>query len=260
MPWNFDHPDGSHALKRLERTYLRIIDAADHLLARQQLLEADANLSPVGRKSAAYKFALGKIVPEISSGRLEVQAARNDLKSLHENLKPPTVDKTDAVGAILRDRIRQKIEAMDATERAKMAVGGSIDPVVVQAIAEAPAYLSGLSDESRQKVIDGWLREHGQAAFYEIAELEKAIDQTERTLAAARNLMIKEVSDGDTNAIDEAIKAGASNSVIWLRRCGGEVRVVDLNARNERPATEDEQRAGQFFGSFEEYEAARHAL
>ena len=264
FPWAFDHADGAHALKRLERVYTDTLASMDSFDDRVAEISKNDSLSEKGRRQAVFNFAAGNVAPALKRGRVEVFQARKDLEAQRAKLSTPPIDKSDFAAALVRQEIRQRIREMQPSERAMLSVGApdeTLDPMVAAAILEAPAHLSGFSDDAHRAVRDRSLREMNGDAVAEVDELAAAIEQVEDVLTKVHRAVVTDVApdEADQKRFNEAVSA-AGSSVVWLRKKGAEVHVVDLESLRQRPATLDEIKRGQFFDTAEAYNAAKAAI
>lgn len=260
--WNIEAKPGS-TVERLQGAYLAGLDAVDQFDAKRESLAKDTRYTDQGRKEQLLDFAAKDLAKHLRRGRDIVERAKQDLAQRRANLKPPTADKTDVAGAILRQEIRQQLKSMGASDLSMLLAqqGANLDPNVALAIIETPmeltATLTGVTASQREVILDRHLRSTYGEAVDDIDEIERAIEKASQAVEAGRDLISFEAAGGDRKKFDElAAPAERSVSAPWLRRSGEEVHVVDLENGRQRKATQDEQENGVFYRDYAEYARA----
>jgi hypothetical protein len=143
---------------------------------------ADTHLSAAGRVAYVEKVAQGniKMLTEVTAAARKAVRYNADRRS---NLKPPTPDRHDMVGAMERAELRAHAKSLKIVERLPFALE------YPEAILDAPACLSGLPADQFAKVRQSYI----EAKFGpEIAEID-LLDEDLAIVTATHGLALAEL-------------------------------------------------------------------
>lgn len=257
--WNWDAKPGS-TLEKLQAAYLSGLDAVDKFDAKRVSLEKDVRFTPEGRRDQLLEYAAKDLAPALKQGRNAVERAKQDLAARRANLKPPTADKSDIAGAMLRREIREWLGRMDGSKQAEFLAsrGANLDPNIAMAIIEVPPEMGIVSPIQREKLIDRHMRASFGSEIDDIGDVEAAIKRAEASVEQSRELIRVEATSGDRKKFDKvAAPFEKPVEAVWLRKNGDEVHVVDLERNVSRKPTPQELESGIFYDNYEAYAAAR---
>lgn len=104
----------------------------------------DGRLSAQGKKEKA-RGHLEKALRELDDAQKPIADYRNQTKSLRSEMKAPTYDKSDVVGAMNRRELRDRAYTMTFGQRAALMSGPRRDTNFIDALLEQPAWMSGIN-------------------------------------------------------------------------------------------------------------------
>jgi hypothetical protein len=149
---------------------------AQKAAAQISAIRADTNLSRAGQAVAIEKALTGGLLGHLQQIRADVDKRLSDAVGQRAVLRDRTM-KAQNFDALQKSEARQMLSRMPADERRKMALSG--DPLLTEAIMNAPAYLSGLDDEVYSRIAT-------QAVEESFGQHLKEIDVLEQTFETAR--------------------------------------------------------------------------
>jgi hypothetical protein len=131
----------------------------------------------------------------------------------------------------------------------------NLDPITAEALVTVPASLTGISKMHRQQLIDRALQAQHGGKIAELKELERAIEAAESAVEAGRDEIRLETGVFDPHKFDQlAAPIEQKVSAPWLRKRNDKINVVDLERREERPATPAEIETGVYAEDFNAYQ------
>lgn len=141
--------------------------------AQQKFAEIDASqdYTVSGRKAAKREWAKAN-AGALKEAIAAINAADAEIKQTRSKMTPQALDSTDIVGAMRRQEIRAYLRGLPDAKRAAMFLEGptwSVDPEIALAVTEAPAALSGVSDDAKNRLLE---RSHGVRYPEELAQIE----------------------------------------------------------------------------------------
>jgi hypothetical protein len=161
----------------------RALDAEDAVRAEHAKINADPNLSALGRQDATRKFLTSAPAKQLVRAQRSVEAMKAKLAERRANLKPPAPDRTDASAAVLRSEMRTQLRGMKNGERMQLLLAPDADPTLVAAALEAPNFSTGITDQTRELLTNAVITKRYPGA---IAEIEQAEDVVEMLTAAVQ--------------------------------------------------------------------------
>jgi hypothetical protein len=246
-------------IKQLETAYLSSLDAMDRAEARKAEALKSGKFTPSGANDDALQFALTELVPLFKRGRNVIEQAKREAKALRDKVKLQLTDKTDVVGFLRRQEMRQWLKAMPNEARNKFIDHNleKLDPDLALAIMEMPAEHTGVLPSQRDLLVDRALEaQHGEA-MTQLRDLERGIEVAESAVEAGREEVRIEAGVMDRRAFDErAAPIEQKAAAPWLRKEGNQVVVVDLERRVTRPATPEELNTGVYYADYDDW--AKH--
>lgn len=141
--------------ERLERARSAVIDFGETTEATRRA----GQLTEKGQREAAANLVERRVMPVLSALRamlVELDEREAGIRAqVAERLTPAARTPTEVQ---VRSEVRFHVRDMNAPERAKFLMDHS-DPVTVAALMEAPAYLCGLTEADRRRMLDANLTE-----------------------------------------------------------------------------------------------------
>lgn len=209
------HPIGGYT----KPSFVQALNLIDKLAAHRAEADKDVRLSDVGKRdkvrsgAAALAKDMVKIRGLVAEAKVAVEKQRADLA-------PKVKDKTDLARALLRQEVRTFLRGMKPGEAVAYACQQNIDPVVCEAIFEAPSLVPSVSE-----VMDHILRTHlnktAGSQLAAIAEQSQAIVLSEAAVRIAQRSLAETVGAQTPAAFEAWLSENApgspreSNSPNW---------------------------------------------
>lgn len=185
--WSFR--DNTVPLRFLQNSYSAARNAAEKASAYKATIAKDPNLTDVGRRAKAAEWVKNEAAREAAPAVRAIRTARAEMKRKLDAAKPFAVDKTDAAAAMVRSEMRRELKIMEPGKRSAMLAMAQAEPdkhpELVAAILEAPIVLSGVSQATRDLMMEKAVEITNPGLREEIEELTAAIETTERALKVA---------------------------------------------------------------------------
>jgi hypothetical protein len=252
--WEFQPKAGS-TIAKLESAFLGALTAVDSVIARRDDATKSGKFTADGVASDVLNFALSEAVPVLKRGRNAIASAKQEAAALREKTKLREPDTSDPWKVGLMLRAVDRFTAM--TQKQKDALTrnpDNLDPIMAEALVTAPASLTGMSRTHRQLIDRALQSQHGEA-IAELQELERAIEAAESAVEAGRDEIRLEAGVFDPHKFNQlAAPVEQKVSAPWLRKRSGQINVVDLERREERPATPAEIETGVYAKDFDDYQ------
>ncbi|MHC2320448.1 hypothetical protein [Bradyrhizobium diazoefficiens] len=262
-----DHAENT-TLGKLQRAYLRTLDAVDQVDARKRSAEASGKLTPAGIADDVRGFTLENLVPDYQNSRKTIAAAKQEAVTLKDSIKLEPTDRADMVGFLRRQEMRQHLKAMPAKERNAFISKHreDMDPEMALAIVEMPSAFSGVLNGDRTHFVERALRAQHAEKMEQLTLLEDAIATAESAMNAGAEELRAEAGFTTKSEFERAVEQVRPREYQpWLKKViedGKEVvRVVrwDSSAKMTGSwplATADELSRGQYFDNREAYDHA----
>src|SRR5262245_34653178 len=212
-------PPGS-TKEKLRAAYLGALDAVDKVEAHRSEAMASGKFTPAGVGDHVLGFATSQLAPAFKRGRHAVDAAKAEAKALRNKITLQPVDKTDVVGFLRRQEMRQSLLKMDDKERNAFISKNreNLDPDLALAIVEMPPEYSGVLEGDRNGLIDAALQAQHGKAMADLRELEEAIAIAESAIDAGLN-EVRQQTGADPATFDRlASPFENQKEVPWLKR------------------------------------------
>jgi hypothetical protein len=134
----------------IRKHFDRILESADKLAAERSRLAADNTLSDIGRAQKLQKVAAEHAAP-IAKAIKALAAGHDAVQKQRVALTPTVKDKSDVTSALLRQEIRASLRA--SGKAYQTAAAPDADPIIVEAVFEAPHTISGITKEQRDHLL-----------------------------------------------------------------------------------------------------------
>lgn len=167
-----------------EREVLGLSDLAHQVPKKVAEIHANEDLTPEGKRKAVRQLVQDLVLPQLKQAAATVRAAQDYAAQKRATLRPSGGDKTDVVGALIRKDIRDRFAAMDDAKRTALLTAPGLDPVTAAALAEAPAWLSGITPEQQQGLIERAMLASNPEIGAELVDLEDALETVGETVRA----------------------------------------------------------------------------
>lgn len=181
----FARHNGARNAKTLLLHFEKTIGVLNAIGAKHAEAKADKRLSDVGRADVARDHAPA-LAPALVNAKAAAALTRRDIKTQRESLTPRVTDRKDVSSAMLRLDTRQFLRSKTVAEVARLAEN---DPSILEAIFEAPAAMSGLTDEVRGHILSGYLHKTAAPQMRDLAEQEAVAEVFETAIAMATNAL-----------------------------------------------------------------------
>jgi hypothetical protein len=126
-------------------------------------------------------------VKHLSNAKSLSTKLRDALVEWENRLVPPPAEPTNAAAAAVRSDVRRKIDAMKAPDREVYLAQTDLPRDVFAAVLEGPAFLSGVSDVQRAKVLQSYRATHHASDVAQIAQAREAIDLLDAVSSTVTN-------------------------------------------------------------------------
>ena len=158
----------------VRKHFHRILDSVDTLAAERSRLAADNTLSDIGRAQKLQKVAVEHAGP-IAKAMPAIEAGRQAVEKQRVALTPSVKDKRDVASAMLRQEIRRTLLDKGPAKAYELASAPDADPIVLEAVFEAPPALSGLTKEQRAHLLAAVVERTAGPAVAAISDQEEAL-------------------------------------------------------------------------------------
>lgn len=169
----------------------RLAEAPGAVAAVKQEYVASGKLTVAGVRDKTREAASG-VIPDLRRAHYALQGAKVAVAAERARLMAPPFDKTDIVGAMVRQEIRAKLATMDQGER--MALMQS-DARVMEAWRELPIF-APIPAEFEREMEEKRLEERDPVAMHRMREANEAIVLVEAVLKAATD-ELRDVAEFD---------------------------------------------------------------
>jgi len=216
--WTFGGEfDNSHT-GRLRKAYLDAVSIGEQLHADRERIQADRNLTAVGKRDALAK-SCAKHAAALKRGRLAIEGAERGIAEQREALRPTPADKTDIAGALRRQELRAWLRGLSADERAVALKEPNAE--IVQAVVEMPAAVSGTNEAYYSRMLAAAIENGNPGAMEELAKLESALETAKQAVGVAA-VHVRDTAGVVTSAFDawvedHAGKVGVARPVVGIR-------------------------------------------
>lgn len=188
--FSFDWPGaqaryGGTIWPTLAKAYSSLNDLSDSATHQLGALKNNPELTPLGRKKQAIAYVNSNATLRFRDAGAAIAAGKERIAEIRTGLSVQ-VDKGDIAGAIVRAQIRDRLMTMDAPHKAAKLRAGDFDRQTLDAILEAPAFLSGVTEEQHMSAMNAVLRQRSPDAVAEIEAIGEAIDALESAVTATR--------------------------------------------------------------------------
>lgn len=214
----------AHLSAALE-TYRQLVDTSEGIELKARSIAQDPDLTPVGRRNHLRGWAQGEGLAPLKAGVAALSAIESELNDRRAKMKPPEVDRTDVVGALLRQEIRGWLRSMPIAQRTGLLNAPDISPSIAQAITEAPRELSDVSPEQHARLSERAALIANPDIAREIDELEEASEAVASAIRAAK-MGLKESAGLLEHEVNDLLGAPTLGERI-LQRLQGEGEVED---------------------------------
>lgn len=187
----------------------RIAEAPASVAAVKEEHVKGGKLSVLGVREKTRELAAATI-PDLRRAHYALEQARANVALQRSRLMDPPIDKTDIVGAMVRQEIRAKLEAMDQGQRMKLLMDG--DQRVYDAWRELPTFVPVPADFTAE-LQERRLEERDPVSMERMREANEAIELVDTILRAATD-ELRDVAEFNKNSKEfEAFFAGAAAPV-----------------------------------------------
>jgi hypothetical protein len=264
--WELDSKPRGTTIAKLEAVYLGALDAVDKIADHKAVAIKSKKFTADGVNADALQFAINNLVPTFKRGRIAIANARQEAAALRDKIKLQPVDKSDVVGFLQRQEIRDRLWEMSPEDRGKYLARSidRLDPTIALAVMEMPADMSPAPETVRTLLQDRALEAQHGGAVAELQELERAIDAAESVVETGRDELRLEGGVFDPHEFDRLVAPiEAKHSAPWLKKFNENgvdvVRVMQWDEQKQTggwsKASPEQITAGVLAGTWDEYHA-----
>lgn len=136
------HPSTAELRKAAENCFA----VAQKFSNQRDEVAGDGRYSAEGKRAqlAEVRTKSERLMQE---ARGPIDSAAKGVERLRAQIKPAPIDRTDAVAEMRRAELRTYMRSLKDTERMAKLLSPQPDPAILDAVLDAPAALSGVSDE-----------------------------------------------------------------------------------------------------------------
>jgi hypothetical protein len=261
--WGLGEGPANSTKERLLLAYHAALDAVDRVGERKSEALKSGKFTEQGVADSVAQFALSELTPVFKRGRNVIDAARREAKGLRDQIKLEPTDKTDVVGYMRRQEMRNWLRGLKNQDRNRFISQNrdKLDPDMALAIVEMPAEFSGVLETDRDNLIDRALQaQHGEA-MTRLQELEDAITIAESAVATGRDEVRTETGLDERTFNERAAPHEQKDRSLWLKTMIEEgqqvVRFFDWNASTNTGtwsrATPEQIETGTFYADRDDY-------
>ncbi|HEX4409939.1 MAG TPA: hypothetical protein VH206_14295 [Xanthobacteraceae bacterium] len=205
----------SHGLAvALKKHFSAVLDAQERVGATVAALAKNNDLSETGKAKERASVATLE-ARHVAKARRAVDMAKVNIRDQRRALLPAVKDRADLASTMLRQEIRSGLRTMKPGEILAVAADPNTETVVLEAMLEAPNYLVGIDQNTRDNLLKIITDRAGDAVLGGINEQEEAIE----LLAAA--------CDTASATLVDAAGINAYGFEKWI----GEVAPIDVTER-----------------------------
>lgn len=159
------------------------LGAYDRVQIKRNAIAADQTLSEIGRSQKLAAMARDE-AKSIAKANRALAAAHGEIQKQKLALTPTVKDKKDLAAAALRQEVRARLREMGSLKATALLLAET-DPLIIEAAAEAPLLLTGLTKEQRDQVLSRAIERQSGPALEMIADQEEAAALTQAAIRAA---------------------------------------------------------------------------
>jgi hypothetical protein len=163
------------------------LNARDAVREKHAALAKNSHLSPIGRLDDVRSFVSKSTAPAIHKARKTVSTARDELAKWKDRLKPAAPDPKNVSAAVLRSEMRTQLRGLSNAARTALLLTENPDPMLVQAVLEAPGFSSGVADDIRARMLEAYATRNHPEELAWIAESEEALELLEAATSMVLN-------------------------------------------------------------------------
>lgn len=184
------------------RAYKTSLNAVTSLKIKANGLRHSGKFSETGLQEEVRAYAKAETVPALKQSAQLIEQIRTGLAERRAKLAIPTPDPTNAAQAMVRSEMRGWLRTLSGPQRMAALLAETADERMLQAAIEAPAIMSGLTEDDIEKVQANRLQVKHGPELARIDELSEAVD----VAGSAVQISLYELrKDAGFNANDDAL-------------------------------------------------------
>jgi hypothetical protein len=182
------HPNFDKHSEVIGRHFGQSLGVIDSLSAKRTELDADKNLSNIGRKEKLAEFAKSEAARVARAART-LETARENINARRAALVPGVKDKTDVAGALLRREQRDVLRTMDSAGIVKILTDDATPMSMLEAIFEAPHLVPTIPAANRERLVNNLLERIAGPAVAALNEQDDALELLAISIEAGTNAL-----------------------------------------------------------------------
>ena len=192
------------SLMPVAKAFNTSLSAVEALMSKSADMRATGKFSQQGLTDEIRGAAQAATVPVLRRASEAVERARNDLKQRRAALAVPKPDPTNVAEAIMRGEMRTWLRGLPQTQAVQALLNDAVDDRMLQAAFEAPAIMSGLTDQDRDMVQTRLVERRFGPELERVNELEEAVTVANSAVEIALYQLRQEAQfgAGDDRAFD----------------------------------------------------------
>lgn len=183
--WKWQHKSSEASYAKLSKAYQDAVVVVEGVGNHKASLEQSGQLTASGIKAEMRKYLEGDKGKNLAKAKIAISHLKVDIEKRSAAISLHGPDKTDVVGALLRQEIRAYVRNMDIAKRTALLTSDDLAPEIALAVIEAPAELSGASNGVRELLANKALEALHPKEFRDLSELDEAIETAENAIRAA---------------------------------------------------------------------------
>jgi hypothetical protein len=180
-------------LAALEQPLRSSLHAVEKLMSRAEELRASGKYSAQGLRDETRTLARRDTLPTLSMAQAAVELASQALAADRAKMTIPQADPADVAGAVRRGEMRSWFRTMGAAKAMQYLLSDDADDVMILAVMEGPAALSGLTEEMRGQVQGRFIEARHSGELARLEEMEEVITLTSAAIETARYQLRQEI-------------------------------------------------------------------
>jgi hypothetical protein len=163
------------------KAFHNVLDAAESLAKARATFAADNTLSDIGRAKQLNALAAGE-ASRVTKAQRALSMGRDAVREQRMKLTPTVKDTKNLAAASLRKEIRESMRSKTAAEIFAIASDPNADPLIVEAMFEAPLILTGITSDQRDHLLHIVIERTAGPALVAINEQNEALDLLDAAL------------------------------------------------------------------------------
>jgi hypothetical protein len=200
--WKPEHE--KHGIVAAMRPHFhRALDIREQLQAKKAALATDNHLSEHGRRQVLRDFAATDAARTVARATRALSKAQDKVREQRMALTPAVKDKGNVANALLRQEIRASLRGKTPGQLATLLFDPSADPLMIEAAFEAPLFLTGLTAEMKDHLLEAVVARTKGPQVEALAQTAESLETVAAAVRVATDTL-QEAAGCETPAAFEA--------------------------------------------------------